>query len=338
MNIAWETAELRLRSPFKIATTGADAARQTVLARVGEGIGEAAPRPYYGESIESVHNDLRRAKNALKDLPDDAPIEAAMRRFQGGSAARCALETALWDSLGRRLDAPLWRIWGTDPAAMQGTSYTIGLDSLPRMREKLKTADPYPAVKVKLGGPEDLEIVRALRSETDKTVRVDANTAWAPEAAAELCVQLAELGVELVEQPVAADDIDGMRFVKERSPIPIIADESCRSARDVARLAGAADGVNVKLSKCGGPTEALTALRLARSYGMLTMVGCMIESSAGISAMAQMAPLADYVDLDGHLLIENDPFEPLPMENGRILLNDRPGNGLRLQKTAAEQA
>lgn len=333
MKLEWEIAELRLRDPFKIASTDADRARQTVLVRAGVGVGEAAPRPYYGESIQGVVNDLERCREALKRLPDDAPIESVMRRFKGGKPARCALETALWDRLGRSLGAPLWMLWGADPSDMPPTSFTIGLDERDRMLEKAEAAAEYAVLKVKLGGQNDLDIIRALRSASEKPIRVDANGGWTREEAVDLCAALADLGVELVEQPVRADDIDGLRYVRERSPLPIFADESCRSAKEIPLLAGAVDGVNLKLSKCGGPMEVLTAARLALSYGMRVMTGCMIESSAGISAMAQIAPLADHADLDGHLLIENDPFEPLEMENGRLILTDRPGNGLRRRLT-----
>lgn len=329
MKLKWEVAELRLRDPFKIASTDADLMRQTVLVRAGGGVGEAAPRPYYGESIEGVVNDLERFRAALESLPDGAPIESVMRRFKGGKSARCALETALWDGLGRSLGAPLWKLWGADPREMPPTSFTIGLDNRARMLEKAEAAAEYAVLKVKLGGQDDLDVIRALRKATEKPMRVDANGGWAREEAVELCAALADLGVELVEQPVRADDIDGLRYVRKRSPLPIFADESCRSAKEIPPLAGAVDGVNLKLSKCGGPTEVLTAVRLARSYGMRVMTGCMIESSAGISAMAHIAPLADHADLDGHLLIDNDPFEPLEMENGRLILTDRPGNGLR---------
>ena len=216
---------------------------------------------------------------------------------------------------------------------MPPTSFTIGLDERDRMLEKAEAAAEYAVLKVKLGGQNDLDIIRALRGASEKPIRVDANGGWTREEAVKLCAALADLGVELVEQPVRADDIDGLRYVRERSPLPIFADESCRSAKEIPPLAGAVDGVNLKLSKCGGPTEVLTAARLARSYGMRVMTGCMIESSAGISAMAQIAPLADHADLDGHLLIENDPFEPLEMQNGRLILTDRPGNGLRRRLT-----
>ena len=333
MKLEWEVAELRLRDPFEIASTDADMTRRTVLARTGEGVGEAAPRPYYGESVEAVGADLERARDALQPLPDDAPIDAAMRVFNRkgfvGTAARCALETALWDNLGRRLGAPLWKIWGADPNAMPRTSFTIGLDSPERMLEKAEAAPPYTILKVKLGGPDDLAVMRALRAAVDRPIRVDANGAWTREEAVQMCAALADMGAELAEQPVSAEDTDGLRYVKERSPLPIFADESCRTVKDVARLAGAVDGVNLKLSKCGGPTEVLAAVRLARSYGMRVMVGCMIESSAGIAAMAHIAPLADDADLDGNLLIENDPFEPIEMSNGRLILTDLPGNGLR---------
>ena len=212
---------------------------------------------------------------------------------------------------------------------MRPTSYTIGLGSTEEMQSKTAEASDYAILKVKLGTPRDREIIEALREVTDKPIRVDANTAWTPKHAASMCEWLAGRRVELVEQPVKAADLDGLQFVRERSPLPVIADESVRTASDIPRLVGRVDGINIKLAKCGGPTEALTMIRLARVHEMQVMVGCMIESSVGISTMAQLAPLVDYVDLDGNLLVGNDPYRGPTVADGVLELTEAAGNGCR---------
>ncbi|MDA1192245.1 MAG: dipeptide epimerase [Candidatus Poribacteria bacterium] len=333
MNIEQTVVNLQLRHPFQTGRSAAEPTRRNLHVRIGAGMGEAAPTPYYGETLESVQNAVNRYAAVLKNVDEDAPIErvaALMKTTLGGNAsARAAIESALWDRLGRRLNVPLHKVWGIDGTTIAPTSYTIGLDSLDVMQEKVRQAEPYKILKVKLGTPYDIEIIRAIRELTDKPIRVDANTAWSPKKAVRLCEQLAELGVELVEQPVAADDWDGLKFVRENSPIPIIADESCRTAQDIRRLAGCVDGINIKLAKCGGVSEALTMIRLARVFQMRVMVGCMIETSIGIGMMAQLAALADYVDLDGHLLIVNDPYQGPALTDGAFTLPDAPGIGTR---------
>jgi L-Ala-D/L-Glu epimerase len=331
LKVEHEVVTLRLRHPFRIARTAADDERQVVHVRVGGGIGEAAPHPYYGASVDTVRVALDRYAAAIQDLPDDAPIEQTMGRavaaFGGNAAARGALSSALWDAMARRYNAPLWRLWGADPSAMAPTSFTIGIGTPDEMQRKAAEAADYATLKVKLGTPDDRDIIAALREVTDKPIRVDANTAWTPKEAVRKCAWLADAGVELVEQPVKADDLEGLRFVRERSPLPIIADESVRTAADVARLVGCVDGINIKLAKCGGPMEALTMIRMARVYGMQVMVGCMIETSVGIATMAQLAPLVDYVDLDGNLLVANDPFRGPSVIGGTLALAEAPGHG-----------
>ncbi len=333
MKIEHEVVTLRLRHPFRIARTGADEERQVVHARIGDGIGEAAPHPYYGESVDTVRVALDRYAAAIHDLPADAPVEQTMGRavaaFGGNTAARGALSSALWDAMARRYNAPLWRLWGVDPSTMAPTSFTIGIGAPEDMQRKAVEAAEYAILKVKLGTPDDREIIAALREVTDKPIRVDANTAWTPKEAVRKCAWLADAGVELVEQPVKADDLEGLRFVRERSPLPIIADESVRTAADITRLVGCVDGINIKLAKCGSPMEALTMIHLARVHSMQVMVGCMIESSVGIAMMAQLAPLVDYVDLDGNLLIENDPFTGPSVVVGALKLEELPGAGHR---------
>ena len=335
MNIEYSRVTLHLRDPFTIARRAPRTETEVIHVRIGAGIGEAAPQPYYGETVETVEIALARYIEALADLDDDAPIETVAERMKttlgGHPSARAAIEAALWDRLGRRLNAPLWRLWGLDPANVPPTSYTIGLGTTEAMQKKARDATNVSILKVKLGTPDDIGIVRALREVTDKPIRVDANTAWSPREAVERCEAFVELGVEFVEQPVKGHDLDGLRFVHERSPLPIIADESVRTSEDILRLAGCVDGINIKLAKCGGLLEAMTMIRLAHALGMRVMLGCMIESSIGIATMLQLAPLADDVDLDGNLLITNDPYEGPRLVDGVHVLTEAPGNGTRFR-------
>ena len=333
MKIERSTVVLRLREPFQISRSSANTERQVVLVRIGAGTGEAAPSSFEGETVESTHEALELYDEALADLGYDAPIDTVAQTMKdaapGNAAARSAIESALWDNLGHRLNAPLWRIWGLDPTHMPPTSFTIGLDSIEEMTRKARQATAYSVLKVKLGRWHDIDIVKALRDVTDKPIRVDANTAWTPSVAIERCAQLLELGVEMVEQPVSADDYDGLAHVRNNTDMPIFADESVKTSADVVRLAGRVDGINIKFAKCGGPTEAITMIRLARLCRLKVMVGCMIESSVGIATMAHIAPLVDCVDLDGNLLVANDPYQGPRLKDGVIQLTDAPGHGAR---------
>jgi L-alanine-DL-glutamate epimerase-like enolase superfamily enzyme len=222
---------------------------------------------------------------------------------------------------------------GLDPARAPRSSYTIPIttddDALHRA---LDDAAPYPVLKVKLGGPRDADTIAGVRaSAPDKILRVDANAAWTPKHALRMIDVLLDYDVELVEQPVAAHDIEGLRFVRERSPLPIIADESCLVATDVPRLAGAVDGINVKLAKCGGLREAMRIIATARAHDMSVMLGCMVETSLGITSAAHLAPLLDYADLDGAALLADDPFQGASIANGAIALPDTPGLGVTLR-------
>jgi L-alanine-DL-glutamate epimerase-like enolase superfamily enzyme len=230
--------------------------------------------------------------------------------------------------MGKRLETPVHRLWGLDPADAGDSSYTIGIADNDGLRQRIADAAQYPILKVKLGTDRDMEIVRVVRDAApDKRIRVDANAAWTPSHALRMIDFLADQDIEFVEQPVAQHDIDGLRFVRSRSKLPIIADESCLVSTDVPRLAGAVDGVNLKLAKCGSLREALRIIHTARAFGMTVMAGCMIESSLGISAVAQLAPLLDHADFDGAALLADDPFVGATIERGKIRLNDLPGIG-----------
>jgi L-alanine-DL-glutamate epimerase-like enolase superfamily enzyme len=248
-------------------------------------------------------------------------------RFNG--SAKSAVSAALHDLAAKRLGVPLYRLWGLDPAAAPRSSFTIAIAEEAELRRRVAEAAEYPILKVKLGSDRDEEIIRTVRDAAPgKTLRVDANAAWTPKHALRMIGLLAELGVEFVEQPLPPQDVEGLRFVRERSPLHIVADESCITAADIPRLVGAVDGINIKLSKCGGLREALRMIAVARAHGLLVMAGCMIESSLGITAAAHFAPLLDCADLDGAALLANDPFAGATIAAGRIALPDAPGLGV----------
>ena len=333
MRLSAETVRLDLIHPFRIAREVSDH-RQNVIVRVSDGestgIGEAAPSPYYGESAGSV---LR----ALEDVPgllgaDPFELEETMDRLASklprDPSARAAVDIALHDLAARRLGVPLYRWLGLDPAKTPVTSFTIGIDEPEAVRRKVREAAGYPALKVKLGSEKDLEIMRTIRDETDARIRIDANAGWTADQAVEMVERLSEFDVELVEQPLPPGSPGDWRRVREAASMPVFADESVLVSPDVPALAGLVDGVNVKLMKCGGIREALRLIHTARAHGMAVMIGCMIETSAAITAAAHLSPLADYADLDGNLLISNDPFAGATVRQGRLVLSEGPGTGV----------
>ena len=222
-----------------------------------------------------------------------------------------------------------WKLWGLDPAATPVSTFTIGLDTPEKMRAKVIEAEQYPVLKVKLGTHRDGEILRAIRSVTQKELRVDANAGWTRKRAIGMLPVLKEFGVTVLEQPLPPHDLDGLAAVTRAASIPVIADESCLVATDIPRLVGAVDGINIKLAKCGSLREALRMIAVARAHGLMVMVGCMIESSIGITAAAHFTPLVDIVDLDGAALLADDPFTGATIDGGRVTLPTGPGLGVR---------
>ncbi len=323
--------------PFRIARSE-HAAYHHWLVRVEqggeEGWGEAAPSRRYGETAETV----AAALDELLPLIGDDPYATARveRRLDGhlweNASAKTAISAALHDLIGRRHGLPLYRWLGLDLARVPPTSFTIGIAEPEEMRRKVEEAAPYPILKIKMGFTGDVEVLERIRAMTDKPIRVDANEGWTrAEALARLPV-LEELGVELLEQPVPAADREGLALVSGATAIPVVADESCRTTADLAGLLGVVDAVNVKLAKTGSIGEAVRLMTAARALHFGVFLGCMVESSLGIAAAAHLAPLADWVDLDGHLLLSDDPFEGLRLEDGRVLPDpDAPGLGVRLK-------
>ena len=322
--------DLTLRHTFRIAR-GASDSRRNVLVEVEEGghtgLGEAAPIRRYHEDAESAAAAMEVMAARLGDTR--AFAQAAGRvAVEGQRSAEAALDMALHDLAGQRMGVPLYEVLGLDPRAAPETSFTIGLAEPNLIVQKVREASAYPILKVKMGSDDDKEVLTAVRDTTMSRIRVDANEGWTPEGALERLEWLAHLGVELVEQPLPADRIDETRELRRRSPLPFYADESVHRASDIPRLAGAFDGINIKLMKCGGLAEALRMIAVARALGMKVMLGCMIESSLAITAAAHLSPLVDTADLDGNLLIDNDPFVGATLRAGRIVLPDGPGLGV----------
>ncbi|CAN5264777.1 dipeptide epimerase [soil metagenome] len=342
MQIDWETIPLRTKRAFNIARKRAPTEHENVRVRIrtGDGVegwGEAPATPFYGETSATVAAILPRLTAALRrSVEDDFELERAERALDAAvgrnPAAKAAVSAALHDLAGKRLGLPVWRWWGLATETAPLSSFTIGLDTVEVVRKKAREAAKFPVLKIKLGSDDDEAILGAVRDEApDALLRVDANTGWTARQAIRALPMLEEYGVELLEQPVRAEDVDGLRAVRAASRIPVIADESCERATDVARLAGAVDGVNIKLAKCGSLREALRMVHTARAHNMQVMLGCMVESTLGIAAALQLAPLVDYVDLDGAALLASDPFTGPGLESdGSLRFNREPGLGVTL--------
>ncbi len=334
LTLTTEVLTLHTRHRFVIAR-GGESEYRTIMVRITdgdglEGWGEAAASRFYGESVETVVAALGHYAPLLGD--DPFQLDAVERRLEvalgGNAAARAAISAALHDLVARRLGLPLWRYWGLDAAQAPRSTFTIGLDTAEAMRRKVEEAADYPILKVKLGTDDDVAILRAIRQATDRELRVDANCAWTAAHAVAMLPVLAEFGVTVLEQPVSAGDLDGLAQVRRRAAIPIIADESCVVAADIPALVGRVDGINIKLAKCGSLREALRMIAIARAHAMTVMVGCMIESSLGITAAAHLTPLVDIVDLDGAALLRDDPFRGATIAGGQVVLPAGPGLGV----------
>jgi L-alanine-DL-glutamate epimerase-like enolase superfamily enzyme len=341
MHIEFEAIALPTKHAFHIAREAKPRTRVSVWVRLRdedgvEGWGEAAATPFYGETAETVAAVLPRYGQALEEAAAGDPfalerMERALELAVGRNpAARSAISAALHDLLGKRLGMPVWKLWGLDPAAAPPSSFTIGIDDPQVVRDKVREAESYPILKVKVGTPHDEEILAAIRDAAPhKPVRVDANTGWTARQAVRALPMLEAFGVELVEQPVPRADVEGLKEIRRHSRVPIVADESCETAADVAKLVGAVDGVNIKLAKAGSLREAVRTVHAARAHGMSVMLGCMVESTLGIAAAMQLAPLADWVDLDGAALLASDPFRGPGLEpDGTLRFNQAPGLGV----------
>lgn len=339
MQLRLETLTVHSRHPFRIAH-GTKQEYANTLVRIEhdglEGLGEASPSHYYGETPEMVAEALKTWAPHLGNDPFafdeiDARLDSVL---QGHGAARAALEMALHDWVGKKLGVPVWMLLGLDRSRAPLSCMTLGMADPDEMERKLDEILDFPMIKVKLGGPGDIENLRRIRARYRGKLQVDANTAWTPSDAVRALRAIEPLGIELVEQPVPRGDLDGLKFVRERSPIPVFADESAHHLSDIGLLAGRVDGINLKIMKTGGIREMRRMIHAARAHGMQVMLGSMIETSLGLSAAAQLAPLADYLDLDGHWLLADDPFDGAPREKGVIALSDAPGLGVKWREGA----
>ena len=297
------------------------------------GVGEGAPIVRYHENAESA----QRAIESVQDLLASAnPLQFAkimaevFRRVDGQNAGKAAIDIALMDWFGQKLGVPLYTYFGLDAADAPVTTFSIGIDNPEVTRQKVREADAFPVLKIKVGLATDEPTIEAVRSVTRKPLRVDANEGWKDkEEAVRKINWLESQGVEFIEQPMPAEMIDETRWVRSRVHIPVIADESCLHPADIPKLAGAFDGINVKLDKAGGILEAYRMIQIAKSLHMKTMLGCMVSSSVSVTAAAHLSPLVDYADLDGNLLIANDPYTGVTVRDGKLILPGRPGLGLK---------
>jgi len=341
LNTEFERVALPLADEFAIARESRTTA-ENVLVRVRDdegnvGVGNAAPSPRYGETADTVEAVLPDLLDAVEAVDDPGALGAVERRLRGvvrdNPAARAAVSVALHDLAATRLGVPLYRLLGLDPGRTPRTSFTVGIDDPARMGGKAAdaTAAGHKLLKIKLGTDDDRARVRAVREAApDARLRVDANEAWTPAEAVRKADWLAEFGVEFLEQPVPAGDLAGLGRIRDRAPLPVAADEACRTLADVPRVAGRADIVNLKLMKCGGVREAVRMVHAARAHDLEVMLGCMVESAASIAAACHLAPLVDYADLDGALLLAADAYEGPDLTGGEIrLAPDRPGTGVR---------
>ncbi|HZO93898.1 MAG TPA: dipeptide epimerase [Candidatus Baltobacteraceae bacterium] len=326
IRIAVEPLDLPLKHTFTIARSSESVAK-TVVVRLRwnglEGLGESAPSERYAENVAGVSAGLR----GLKLGDDPYAMDALLAGLPPAQA--CGLDIALHDLVGKDVDRPLWRLLGLDPARTPHTSFTIGIAPLDETIAKVREVGEHPVIKVKLGTGAELETLDAVRAIYTGTIRIDANEGWTPERAVELLRAMERYEIEFCEQPIPAGNPERLRWIRERSPIPIVADEDAKDARDLPALRDAVDGVNVKLVKCGGIRGALRMIHTARALGLKLMLGCMLESQILTTAAAQLSPLVDWADLDGPFLTAADPFDGIAYERGKIVLPNGPGLGVR---------
>jgi L-alanine-DL-glutamate epimerase-like enolase superfamily enzyme len=333
MKVSYRSYELPFRHPFTISK-GTKTHQPTLLVELEyfgiRGYGEAPAISYYNIPVSQMIDDLEAKRKLVEKFSFSDPERYwhyLHHLFPANPFLVCALDMAGWDIYGKMKRQQLHQLWGLDTEKAPLTDFTIGIADIPTMILKMKER-PWPIYKIKVGFENDVETVAALRQHTDAVFRVDANAAWDLETAMQKIPLLKELGVELVEQPLAKDNWEGMKILYEKSALPLFADEACVSERDVTKCAGHFHGINIKLTKCSGITPARRMIAEARKLNLKVMVGCMNESSVGTAAIAQLAPLLDYVDMDGPLLLTQDLGESVKFESGKIIYNNLPGLGV----------
>jgi len=335
MKLILRTYDLKLKHTFRISRKTIDFQPSLIVELQEDGIsgfGEATSNPYYNITIENIQNDIERVRTLIETTSNETPEEFWSKIspfFQDNPFALCALDNAYNDLYARKKGKKLYELWNYEILNNPLTNYTIGIDSIENMVTKM-TEFPWPIYKIKLGTQEDLAIVTELRKHSDSIFRVDANCAWTVEETLLNAEILKKLGVEFIEQPLKANDWEGQREVFKNSVLPIMADESCISETDVAKCHNHFHGVNIKLMKCGGITPGRRMIAEAKKLGLKTMVGCMTESTVGISAIAHLLPELDYVDMDGALLLAEDIASGVTIKNGKTYYPDRTGTGVIL--------
>jgi L-alanine-DL-glutamate epimerase-like enolase superfamily enzyme len=333
--IETERIRLKLRHTWTTVMSSSDY-RDNIYCRFTAGgvtgIGEGAPIVRYHEDAESARKAIESVRGLLEEGDPRAfskLLSTAFQKINGEYAAKAAMDIALMDWMGQKLGVPLYRYFGLDARDAPVTTFSIGIDTPEITRQKTREAAEYPVLKIKVGLDTDEQTLEAVRSVTKKPLRVDANEGWkSKEEAVRKINWLEKQGVEFIEQPLPASMIEEQRWVRSRVHMPVFADEACLRASDIPKLAEAFDGVNVKLDKAGGMLEAWRMIQIAKSLGMKTMLGCMISSSVSVTPAAHLSPLVDYADLDGNLLIANDPYRGVRVEKGKLILPERTGLGL----------
>jgi L-Ala-D/L-Glu epimerase len=331
MNIRYKKIDLKFKHPFTISK-GTKTHQPSLLVELEffgiRGYGEAPAITYYNIPVEKMIADIEEKRKFIEKFSFTEPVRYwhyLHHLFPENPFLVCALDMAAWDIYGKMKRKQLHELWGLDISKNPLTDITIGIDSIEMMVSKMNE-DPWPVYKIKLGTNEDVAIISELRKHTKSLFRIDANAAWQADEALEKINIFKDLGVEFIEQPLAKDDWEGMKYLFDKSPLPLIADESCVSEHDVKKCLNHFHGINIKLTKCSGITPALRMITEARENGMKVMVGCMNESSIGTAAIAQLLPLLDYVDMDGPLLLAEDVAEGVTFDYGKIIY--RQGFGL----------
>ena len=337
IKLRFKPYDLQLKHVFTIANNS----RTTTPVMLTEieydgliGYGEASMPPYLGESQKTATEFLTKVD--LSQFSDPFLLEDIIAYVDslttGNYAAKASVDIALHDLVGKMIKQPWYKIWGLNPDKTPNTSFTIGIDTPEVVKEKVKEADIYKILKVKLGRDNDKEMIKTIRSVTNKPICVDVNQGWTDKKMAlDMIHWLATQGVVFVEQPMSKLAVDDIAWLTQNSPLPIIADEAVQTVHDVLSTNKVYSGINIKLMKCGGMRNAFKMANMAKMMGMKVMVGCMTETSCAISAAAQLSPLADWADLDGNLLISNDLYDGVKIVNGKVTLTDLPGIGVRLK-------
>jgi len=337
MKMTWKQYDLQLKHTFRISRSASTVATVIIVELEHDGIigyGEASPTKRYGETVETIVSYLQRIDWSRFESPmfiDDilTSIDAIA---EGNTSAKCAVDLAVHDWIGKKLNIPLYQLWGLNPAQSPLSSFTIAIDTKEVVEQKVREAEEYPILKVKVGADNDEEMITTIRRLTDKLLYVDANEGWKDKHLALKRIQwLKDKNIGFIEQPMPAGQLDDIKWLRDRSDIPLIADESVLRLQEIPKLAGAFDGINIKLMKCTGLREAMRMINTARALNMKVMMGCMIETAVGISAGAHLSPLLDYADLDGNVLISNDPFEGSRNIKGKLALTSKPGLGVTLK-------